>query len=174
MKIALLNGSNEIELPWYERAHYSNDLGHWNVDKYCFTTKLEAHFPAAPEAEFLDYRESADVLQPINGWALYPDLGERCGAVFYGQLSPTPIHIGRSVSVIFYLSIDMKNMSFSARYAAMHVLFGEPRRAHHDEGLAALLAATVKERRAAPAYNREYGQVKWSDLNVVVAGTKLS
>jgi hypothetical protein len=152
MKIALMNGANEIELPWYARAEYSNDLGHWSVDKYVFTTKLEVVFPAAPEAEFLDYRESSNVQQPINGWALWPDAP--CGPIFYGQLADSlPIYIDRAMSVSFYVALDMHLMSHSARNAALHVLFDEPQRAGHLKGLASLLEATNKEMRRAPAYN---------------------
>lgn len=156
LQIAMLNGSHETTAPWYQRAEYPADLGYWHVEGYRVETKLEVVFDAAPESEFLDFRESAKESYPINNWALYvaPSAeGSPAQPLFWGSMCDKVVLINKCMVVSFHARIDMTAMSVQARYAALHLMFGMPKRQGHDKALASILADVSRTLSDSPAWH---------------------
>lgn len=153
IEVALLNGQRELTLPWYERAKYPMDLGHWHqLGDNHFRTKLPVIFPASPEAEFLDYRESASERQAFNGWCVY-STAYSTNPILYGAFDSHGLGVvmTKAVSVDFYLAFDLSQSAVQARSAAWAALFGMPMQQGHAPALASLCACAFEEMRRAPS-----------------------
>lgn len=151
LEIALFNGQKELTAPWYVRSNYPADLGWWHqIADNRLRSKLPVVFPAATEAEFLDYRASRNDRYAFNGWCLYNPTATS-NAIFYGAFGDRRgVVLDKSVSVDFYLEIDLSECAVQARYAAWSALFGMPQQQGYAGALASLCERAYAEKSRAP------------------------